>query len=317
MTFALKSGEAVGDGVRRLILRATDRALSAISDPAADTHRTVHGVRRRCNEVRALLRLARGSLDATVYKAENTRFRDLRHRLDSARDRAAALEAFDRLYEWAPPDTDRGLILPLRHALAAQRDGAPAGNEAPDLAQVSAVLAQARETLGAIRLQSHGFDAIAGGFTAGYRRSRKAMEAAQGSRDTEALHEWRKQVKHHRQHLRVLRPVWPALLKPLAREAAVLAETLGEEHDLSVLALVLGEQKAEAERTAVRAALDLIAVRRKILQTEAFALGRRLFADPPKVACRRMKAWADAWTAETKSARKVKKIVKTVGRKAA
>lgn len=317
MTFALKSGEAVGDGVRRLILRAIDRALGSILDPAAETHRTVHGVRRRCNEVRALLRLVRGGLDPSVYKTESARFRDLRHRLGGARDRAAALEAFDRLYEWAPPETDRGLILPLRHALAAERDRAPGASESPDLARVGETLSQARDSLGAMKLTADGFGAIAEGFTANYRRGRRALATARDLKDAESFHDWRKYVKHHRQHLRVLRPVWPALLKPLAREAAALAEALGDEHDLSVLALVLEERKSETDREAVRAALDLIAARRKILQADAVALGRRLYADKPKVACRRVQAWTEAWSAETRSARKGKKIVKMTRRQVA
>lgn len=315
MTFALKSGEAVGDGVRRLILRAIDRALGAILDPATDPHKTVHGVRRRCNEVRALLRLARGSLDPAVYTTEAARFRDLRHRLGGARDRAAALEAFDRLYAWAPPDTDRGLILPLRHALEAGRDQAIDMGPAPDLVRVGESLAQARSSLGAIELTAEGFDAIADGFTASYRRARKGMASARRAKDAESFHEWRKHVKHHRQHLRVLRPVWPAMLKPLAREAAQLAEALGDEHDLSVLALVLRDQKAETEGEAVRAALTLIAARRQMLQADAMALGRRLFADKPQVAGHRMEAWALAWRAESRPARKVKKVMKPVGHK--
>jgi CHAD domain-containing protein len=318
MTFALKSGEAVGDGVRRLILRAVDRALGAILDPAGDQHKAVHAVRRRCNEVRSLLRLARGSLDPALYTTENARFRDLRHRLGGARDRAAALEAFDRLYESAPPEADRGLILPLRHALAAERDRAPTATEAPDLARVGQSLAQARDSLAAIKLSADGFDAIAEGFTDSYRRARKGMAKARQSKDVDAFHEWRKQVKHHRQHLRVLRPVWPVLLKPLAREGAQLAIALGDEHDLAVLALVLNERKAEDDREAVRVAQALIARQRKILQMEAIATGRRLFAETPKAACRRVKGWTEAWIAEEKSMRNAKKkIIKTVGRNAA
>lgn len=315
MSFSLKPGEAMEDGVRRLILRAIDRALAALHDPAADPHRTVHGVRRRCNEVRALLRLVRGSLDPDLYRTETARFRDLRRRLGGARDRAATLEAFDRLYAAAPPETDRALILPLRHALAAQRDHAAAGEARPDLARAAEVLTQARDSLGGMTLRAEGFSAIAEGLTDSYRRGRRALAAARGTHAAEAFHEWRKDVKHHRQHLRVLRPLWPALMKPLAREAAQLAAWLGDEHDLAVLAQVLATDSPGFDKPAVRAAQDLITARRGHLQTDALALGRRFYADRPKVFCRRIAAWAEAWADDPNPVRKRKR--KPAARKAA
>ncbi len=297
MSFALKSGEPVGNSVRRLALRSIDRALSQILDLAGDPHKAVHDVRRRCNEVRALLRLVRGSIPRDVYLTESERFRSLRHLLGGARDSSAALEAFDRLATLAPPDIDRTMLLSVRKNLIALRDQAE--EDAPptaDLAAIGETLTRAQDTFSALEFRKEGFEAIAEGLTATYRRGRKALKVALTSEDPEALHEWRKQEKHLRQHLRILRPVWPAIVKAMAREASVLAAFLGDDHDLFVLAALIDrEGKAVADRPTRKLLRKMIANRRKELQVEAFALGHRLYAEKPAAFRRRMADWVEIW----------------------
>ena len=85
-------------------------------------------------------------------------------------------------------------------------------------------------------------------------------------------------------------------MKVLAREAAVLAELLGDDHDLFVLAALLdSEGKAVADRPTRKLVRKMIAARRKELQAEAFVLGHCLYAEKPAAFQRRMAAWVKAW----------------------
>ena len=60
-------------------------------------------------------------------------------------------------------------------------------------------------------------------------------QTAYGQPTTENFHAWRKRVKYTRFHLQILQPLWPDLMATLAREGDLLADNLGEEHDLALL----------------------------------------------------------------------------------
>jgi CHAD domain-containing protein len=104
-----------------------------------------------------------------------------------------------------------------------------------------------------------------------------------------ALHEWRKRVKDLRYAAEMLdRP-------SLARRADSLGETLGEDHDLAVLAQRIRTDARQAKgsqrvgRRTRKLLLGLIAKRRRKLQRRALRAGRRLYADSPKKFLRQAK----------------------------
>jgi len=132
---------------------------------------------------------------------------------------------------------------------------------------------------------------VRAGATRGYARGRKRWKAARASGDAETLHEWRKRVKDLWYHHRLLRELWPGVMKAYAGEADRLGELLGDDHDLAVLDAFLeahdGNLDTRADLVSVR---GLIQGRRAELQDEARALGRRLYADSPKAFDRRLEA---------------------------
>ena len=62
------------------------------------------------------------------------------------------------------------------------------------------------------------------------------MKKARKTSTPECLHEWRKQVKTHWYHAQLLKPIWPQFMKPYANTLEELSHTLGDHHDLQVLA---------------------------------------------------------------------------------
>ena len=112
----------------------------------------------------------------------------------------------------------------------------------------------------------------------------------------ENLHEWRKRVKDLWYHLRIIAPAWPPVIDALAEEAHVLSERLGDDHDLAVLASSARLNHDCFEDPAdLDALLDAIARRRAELQSEAVAIGRRLYADEPAAFTARAQEWWRAW----------------------
>lgn len=83
------------------------------------------------------------------------------------------------------------------------------------------------------------FRALRGGLKRTYRRGRTGRKRAFAAPTTERLHEWRKRVKYHWYHVRLLQNVWPEPMKVRRRELKVLADLLGDDHDLAVLRQLL------------------------------------------------------------------------------
>lgn len=100
-------------------------------------------------------------------------------------------------------------------------------------------------------------------------------------------------------HLHVLDPLWPGVITGLAAQAGRLADLLGAEHDLAVLAQTLAaEPKAFGGRKKVHALRELTERRRGELRIEAHLLGRRLYDDEPERFADRLGAYWRAWREE-------------------
>ena len=117
----------------------------------------------------------------------------------------------------------------------------------------------------------------------------------------EARHEWRKRAKYLWYQLRVLEPVWPAALSGMVGEADRLSDLLGEDHDLAVLQAQLAALTAETNSGSVEELFARIDRRAKGLQTQAFSLGQRLYAERPGDFVARVGAYYAAWSSDPSS----------------
>jgi hypothetical protein len=110
------------------------------------------------------------------------------------------------------------------------------------------------------------------------------MRAALDEPTDAHFHEWRKRVKDHWYHVRLLRNLWPRVLDAYRREVKALSEALGDDHDLALLGpVVLGEPDAFGDPAAVERFLEFLAIRRRELQDQARLLGRRIYAEKPRL----------------------------------
>jgi hypothetical protein len=67
-----------------------------------------------------------------------------------------------------------------------------------------------------------------------YKRGRNRLFDAYAAPSPDNFHEWRKRTKYLWYHVRILRPLWPAVLEELANEIHELSNLLGLDHDLAV-----------------------------------------------------------------------------------
>jgi len=282
MSYRLHFNESLDDGIPRIVCEQVERAIEELSGPDTDLPEAVHQARKRCKKIRGLLRLIRGAFSES-YPDENAWFRDLARRLSDARDAEAMLECFDKLYDTFSQELGTGAFASVRHALAERRDAVQEDAGLPQRVRESAAeLQDAHARVLGWRLDSGGFAAIEKGLLRTYRRARKAMHASYDIPTPERFHEWRKRVKYHWYHLRLLREVWPAPMKTLAAETKQLADLLGDDHDLAVLhRMLVHERDAFGEPGEIDALLGLAARRQDQLRDEALTRGWRLFTGKP------------------------------------
>ena len=85
-------------------------------------------------------------------------------------------------------------------------------------------------------------------------------------------------------HHNLLRSLWPPVMQAVGEEAHQLANQLGDDHDLALLAGWVREH-AQAEPEFFEA----VQRRRSELQDQAMALGERLYTDKPRPYVRRLR----------------------------
>jgi len=276
------------DTLRRIARAELDAALARLSEAEMPAPTAVHEVRKHVKKLRGLLRLVRPGFAA--FKAETAALRGAAQCLSGLRDAEVRLATFDKLVARDRPVHLAG----LRQKLAAARDTAAA---AP------APAAEARQALADLRVRAEHWtlvgrdrDVLMAGLAATRKQARAAMRLAAASRGIEALHEWRKRVKDGWYQARLLTPVWPAVLGPLANQAGLLGEDLGDHHDLGVLAEALSSLP-ETEVTAEARAEAVALARRAMtaLEAEMFPLGALILAGKPVEVARLWTSWWQAW----------------------
>jgi len=294
--YRLDHGETIPDGVRRIARGRIDHAIDELRGKTDSTpDKAVHGARKDMKKLRALLRLVRSELGDEVYRRENETFRDAARSLSGVRDADVMIATLEDLAERDPEGVPSGVREALRQALTAHRDslGAGGGSAAEEAV---ATLREARERVEEWPLERQGFRALSPGLQRNYRRGRRAYRAAAEDPTVDGLHEWRKHVKDLWYHLTIVGEAWPAPLDATGEEAHVLSEHLGVDHDLAVL-LDFALERPDAFGGSEQLAGFVAAVesRRIELQDEAFALGRRLFAERTGAFSERVGAYWKAW----------------------
>jgi len=263
-----------------------DAETSLTHDLEADPVEAIHSARKAIKKERSLLRLVRGSLDPAARRHENAALRDAAGGLSGARDTAVMVETLDALAAHYVGQVPHHAFAALHERL---QDGAAGGG--PPRATVSGVaseLAAARARTAAFALRDRGWEALEPGLRRGYRRGRRAFAQAREAPTAEHLHEWRKRVKDLWYHLRLVTPACGPAVHGQAKDAHALADLLGDDHDLAVLRQTL-TGLAGAVAADVDAVLGLIDHRSGVLQTQAMALGERVYAEPSKAFTRRVR----------------------------
>jgi CHAD domain-containing protein len=299
MSYQIEHDETVQKSIRRIAREQIDKAIGEIDDPEIDRLAAIHQVRKRCKKLRALVRLVRPALGKT-YKRENTCFHDIARDLAIIRDEQSMVEAVERLQETLRNPERHRFDAVLGELRTRRNMAAASGGQDPEalLAEARKELKKARGRVGRWTLEADGFQAVSGGFRKSYKRGRKAVKRAFKTDDADDFHEWRKRVKYHLHHLKLLRPLWPRVNKAWQKEAKALADILGDDHDLALVDALLEAEGGHLAKDQTRQCLQkTIRTEQERLRSQAWEIGHRLHAEKPKVLEKRWKCYWTVWHA--------------------
>lgn len=287
MSFKLVREESFDQSVKRVVREQIDNAIECLESKVADQNEAIHDARVATKKIRAVLRLIRHSLGAEIYDSENKAFRDAARGLAKIRDSAAMLEL-----EILQPTSSQDQLESIKESIRKALEHKNAGLEAERVQAMS----EAAESLRGARERIDSWPEISA-FTKGLRRvfkeGRDGFEVAFELRTADAMHNWRKSVKHLLYQTRLLRPIWPSMLKALTDDLKELQDFLSEDHDLAILKIKIAEMDLAAHEMDA-----LIDESRNEAQRRAHSLGARIYAERPRAFVKRIEAAWHEWKDE-------------------
>lgn len=302
MSYRIKKGERVNRAVVRIAREQMVKAIHDTHNGEWSVHQRIHEIRKRCKKIRGLIRIVRPVF--SDYNAENRWFRDAARDFSDIRDLTGVIETCDTLTDAFHDEPVDKIISPVAGQLEQWRNERMKAITDLDvrLDAFVAKMEDAKQRCEHWSLDAAGFDAIHGGLIKTYGRARDAMAEAYRCMTPAAFHEWRKRVKYHRYHMRLLRDVWPGVIKARRDEAKQLSDWLGDDHDLAVLRdTIRGRPRLFGRDRDIEPALAMIDRRQMELRAQSRCLGAQLFAENEKRFGKRVEAYWDAWRSRKKT----------------
>jgi len=293
MAYRLKPGESVREGLRRIAREELTSAAGGLRQATARTRdEAIHEARKSVKKVRAILRLMRGEL-GSAYRTENRRLRDVARRLSIYRDGTVMIETLDQLGGHHQDERSARALSAMRRGLLENKRRQQRGPRMTNtMRRAGEALEAAAARVDRWRLVMDGPVALAPGMETAYRRGRARMAAARRHARPELCHEWRKRVKDHWYHLRLLENRWDAATRARERSLKELETWLGEHHNLEVLSERLAEAASERRRNEAKLCRGMIRKVQRELRRKALALGQQLYGEPVELYRKHL---ADLW----------------------
>ena len=288
MGFRLKLREPLPVGLKRVFREQTESALESCRHPAKQRGVTVHEVRKHLKKLRAAMRLAIPEVGKDRHAREDCCVRKIGRLVSDLRDAQVRLQTLIQLRDETAKRPENSPFPRIEELLSLERESfsaAFAGWQKQAIPQLERVETRLLKW----PMEDLTWKQVCGAVAKIYKRGQRGLAKTIDDPEPENFHAWRKRVKDLWYQLRILQPVNRVVLTEMARDAEVLGELLGREHDLNFLwARLEKESSDEALRDELAQLEKLIRKRGKRLRTNALELGRRFYAEPAKAFAKRI-----------------------------
>ncbi|TPP06541.1 CHAD domain-containing protein [Rhizobium glycinendophyticum] len=283
MPYRIRPDRDLPTELRSVARRQLDHAITVLQAKPDGLHEAIHEARKKFKRVRNLLRLV-AHADKAFFKQQNTSLGAAARSLSRIRDATALMETVTHLTTFANEEEAETLDA-TRTVLELRRDEIAA--QETDLEEkVAGVIADCRLSLGALEaldLPSKAGPAarlIAKGWLKALKRAHAALDGCKSEGHGESFHDLRKSAQAHWMNLSLLRDLWPSAFAAKSRDAKILVDLLGHEHDLTVLTELFDTEPDLFGSGEDQSFLLAIIIRRQQdLRREALALAEIVFSD--------------------------------------
>jgi CHAD domain-containing protein len=256
-----------------------------------DRAEAVHEARKCVKKTRAVLGLLKQNL-GDDYGVLAGRLRRMAHQLSSLRDADAGPEMMNALRDHYPRIVTRSMSRAVQQGLLARKRATMARVD-PDrlLPRVAREIKRSGTRVQRRIRRVTQASAIRAGMRRGYRRARKAMARVRTHPEDASFHTWRRRVKDHWYHMRLLEGL-AAYAQVRIRQLKQLETWLGDDHSLVVLRATILEAPArfgDEHMTAV--VLGCMAKYQTTLRRRALTSGGQLFASTPSAFRTQIDRW--------------------------
>lgn len=294
MSYELRAGETLGEGVRRVCCEQIKGAIEASRLAPEGDVSPVHATRRHLKKARAALRLMSRHVRPEDYKREHRKLRGVGRLISEVRDAEVRLGTVRHLRQQSPlrhapalEQTEDFLELELESFFAAFADWQQ---------EAQAKLTAVRKRMARWHLVQLDCKQIRRAVQNTYKRGRQTLAVAQAHPTADNFHEFRKEVKELSFHLRILGPLHPPTFNPLGDKLKVLAEHLGRANDLAFLEERLAALGSDSGGDhGLGKFRTLIDTQREELQEIGSELGGKFYTARAKVFGRRIAEHFEAW----------------------
>ncbi len=247
MSFELRLGRHVSTEIKRIATEQTSTALAELREIERSCHdyeqfagvvdEAVHTTRKALKKTRATLRLVRNELGEEVYQRENASYRDAGRALSEMRDVYVRAQTLGGMRESLADQDIEGAVAEIQ-AMLANRHRAHRRQlfeERGPVEEAIALIESAQRRIKAWPIREDAYYmALRDGLRRTYKRGRRRMRDAYEHPAPDRFHEWRKRVKYHWRHMRILKQLWPKVLRKVGNEAHAAVDFLGDAHYGSV-----------------------------------------------------------------------------------
>jgi hypothetical protein len=279
MSYQLDPASPMSEALRRVAFAELEIAHGALAAPP-ERHSGVHNTRKCLKRLRSLLLLAMPGLPEPAFDTLYERLTAIARGLAPARDAQALIDATDKLERETAAGPGLGPLQSMRGWLRKRRHAAEQSLERSAASDAMRGLLELRPAFAGFAVYPDDFSSLAKGLRRCYRETRQAFHHGMDSGRDEDLHEWRKGVQHHWRHMQLLVPCWPSELSARVEAAKALSQTLGDDHDISLLCRIASTPTmifGSPDDTA--AFVKRCRRRQRSLRKDARKLGERLFAE--------------------------------------
>lgn len=288
MTYQLRPEDGLLTSAKTVLTEQLTAAANHLENPVNGRDEAVHQARRKLKRARALYRLISAAAP-DFRKQENTRLRDIARSLASMRDASALMESLSYLQAWAQNEEEQQALNAAQEPLAARcAQTLRPDTDGNNLLERAA--AECRAAIEALDKADIGASPAKSGriLQKAWRKlllqGREAILACQSNCEAESFHDLRKIAQTYWMYLSLLRDLWPSTFLLKRQGAKQLADQLGHENDLAMLAAALDQQADSFESAETLShLLGMIIRQQQVLRADALAAAEALFADGPEL----------------------------------